>query len=118
MDLFTTSGYLLCHKPFSGDVMTPIQLADFVGQHGQEEAAKRLGTSQAAISKAVRSGRHILVRGLPEGRFEAFELKAFPSSGHQVAPRPDLELIMSVFAGFAEPLNRSVHPSSNAQASQ
>lgn len=92
--------------------MTPIQLADFVGQYGQEEAAKRLGTSQAAISKAVRSGRHIIVRSSPDGRFEAFELKAFPSSGYQVAPRPDLELIMSAFAGFAEHLNGSVHPSS------
>ncbi|WP_256658191.1 MULTISPECIES: Cro/CI family transcriptional regulator [unclassified Pseudomonas] len=108
VDIFTTGGYLSCHKPFSGEPMTPVQLADFVGQHGQEEAAKKLGTSQAAISKAIRSGRQIVVRSRAGGSLEAFELKAFPSSGSVSRPRADLELIMSVIAVLAEPTEGAV----------
>ncbi|MFJ4056544.1 Cro/CI family transcriptional regulator [Pseudomonas sp. NPDC089743] len=96
--------------------MTPVQLADFVGQHGQEQAAKKLGTSQAAISKAIRSGRQIVVRARFGGTLEAFELKAFPSNGCLGRSRADLELIMSVIAVLAEPTEVSVHPSSAAEA--
>lgn len=112
MDISTTGGYLLCSKPFSGESMTPVQLADFVGQHGQEEAAKKLGTSQAAISKAIRSGRQILVRSRAGGRLEAFELKSFPCSGAVDRPRADLELIMSSIFGLAESTEVAVQPSS------
>ncbi|NWL48381.1 hypothetical protein DM819_21565 [Pseudomonas hunanensis] len=94
--------------------MTPVQLADFVGRHGQEEAAKKLGTSQAAISKAIRSGRKIVVRSRVGGSLEAFELKSFPCSGSVSRPRADLELIMSVIAVLAESTEVAVHPSSSA----
>ncbi|NDZ06749.1 hypothetical protein G3I72_00240 [Pseudomonas aeruginosa] len=36
-------------------------LAEFVGRFGQEGAAQALGASQAAISKALRSKRLIIV---------------------------------------------------------
>lgn len=106
----------MCHKPLLGDPMTPVQLADFVGQHGQEEAAKRLGTSQAAISKAIRSGRQILVRSRAGGRLEAFEVKSFPSGGAADRPRADLELIMSSIVGLAEPTDVAVQASSIGEA--
>lgn len=97
--------------------MTPIPLTVFVGQHGQEEVAKQLGTSQAAISKAIKTGRCILVRILPNGRLDALELKSFPCGGSQSKTRVDLEHIVGVFSGFEEHLHRSVHPSSTALAS-
>ena len=105
----------MCSKPFSGESMTPVQLAEFVGQHGQEEAAKKLGTSQAAISKAIRSGRQILVRARAGGRLEAFELKSFPCSGALDRPRADLELIMSSIVGLAEPTEVAVQTSSTGE---
>ncbi|WP_024690138.1 Cro/CI family transcriptional regulator [Pseudomonas tremae] len=74
--------------------MTPIKLHAFVKKVGQEEAAKALGASQAAISKALKSGRVILVsEGLP-GFFCGLELKGFPSGGEREKSRLDLEEIV------------------------
>ncbi|WP_181263117.1 Cro/CI family transcriptional regulator [Pseudomonas aeruginosa] len=44
-------------------------LAEFVGRFGQEGAAQALGASQAAISKALRSKRLIIVAPAMGGRF-------------------------------------------------
>lgn len=96
--------------------MSPIPLAEFVSVHGQSDAAKALGTTQAAISKAARSGRHIFVQEKPCGGFEAVELKGFPCSGDSRS-RLDLDSIVSVIAPIAQPLNRAVQPSSISQAS-
>lgn len=112
MDFSTTGGYLLCHKPFLGGYMTSIPLADFVGQHGQGAAAKKLGVSQAAISKAIRSGRHVLVWSHACGSLDAIELKPFPCGGARESLSADLELIMSAMAGLEEPPEVAVDPSS------
>ncbi|CVG70483.1 hypothetical protein V3510_002800 [Serratia marcescens] len=59
--------------------MKKISLKDFAGEMGQEKAAQSLGVRQSAISKALRAGRDIFVIIHPDGRFEAKELKTFPS---------------------------------------
>ena len=82
--------------------MTPIQLQEFVERHGQEETAKALGSSQAAISKAVRSGRIILVSEIQPGLFQGLELKGFPSGGDRETPRLDLEEILSQIASHGQ----------------
>ena len=118
MDIFNTHGYSLCHKPFSGERMTPIPLSVFVEDKGQDEAAKALGSSQAAICKALKSGRVILVHEDEPGIFSALELKGFPASGPSQKPRPDLEQILAQIARFGQGLGVAVHPSSSQQASQ
>ncbi|QVE15712.1 Cro/CI family transcriptional regulator [Pseudomonas cichorii] len=95
--------------------MSPVPLAEFVSTHGQSEAAKALGATQAAISKAARSGRHIFVQKKPCGAFEAVELRGFPSGGESKS-RLDLDSIVSVIAPIAQPLSRADHPSSISQA--
>lgn len=75
--------------------MAPIQLHEFVDKHGQDRAAKVLGSSQAAISKAIRSGRVILISEAQPGYFTGVELKGFPSGGDREKPRLDLEEILS-----------------------
>lgn len=97
--------------------MTPVQLADFVVQYGQEEAARQLGATQAAISKAISSGRHILIQRKPDGTLEAFELKCFPSGGSQAKSRADLGAIMTVVRMFAQSPAGAVHSSSIRQPS-
>ncbi|MBX9753817.1 MAG: Cro/Cl family transcriptional regulator [Pseudomonadaceae bacterium] len=54
-------------------------LADFVKEKGQAGAAKSLGVTQGAISKALRVGRYILVTCKKDGTCEAKELRPFPS---------------------------------------
>ncbi|MBP6952982.1 MULTISPECIES: Cro/CI family transcriptional regulator [Pseudomonas] len=98
--------------------MTPIQLHEFVDQHGQDEAAKVLGSSQAAISKAIKSGRLILVSEDQPGRFSGFELKGFPSGGDREKPRLDLEEILGQIAKVSQSTGGAVNPSSTQQATQ
>lgn len=115
VDIINTHGYYLCHKPFSGERMTPIPLSAFVDDKGQEEAAKSLGSSQAAICKALKSGRLILISEDEPGIYSALELKSFPSSGPSQKPRPDLEQIVRQIARVGQGLDVAVHSSSTRQ---
>jgi hypothetical protein len=92
--------------------MTRIALAEFATQKGQGEAAKILGTTQAAVSKALKTGRHIFVQEKQGGDFEAVELKPFPSGGSSVKASPDLEAIVSLIAPQSQHLSGSVQASS------
>lgn len=92
--------------------MTPIQLHEFVDRHGQDEAAKVLGSSQAAISKAIKSGRLILVSEDQPGCFSGFELKGFPSGGDREKPRLDLEEILSQITKVGQSAVGAVNTSS------
>lgn len=92
--------------------MTPIQLHEFVDRHGQDEAAKVLGSSQAAISKAIKSGRLILISEDRPGCFTGVELKSFPSGGDREKPRLDLEEILSQITRAGETTVGAVNSSS------
>lgn len=59
--------------------MNCISLSTFAARHGQQKAAELLGTTQGALSKAIRLGRVIYVKQLPDGAYEAKELRPFPS---------------------------------------
>lgn len=96
--------------------MTPILLHEFVGQHGQDEAAKALGSSQAAISKAIKSGRLILISEARPGFYTGVELKGFPSGGDREKPRLDLEEILIQITRLGQPYESAVNPSSTAPA--
>ena len=98
--------------------MTPIQLYEFVDMHGQDEAAKVLGSSQAAISKAIKSGRLILISEERPGCFTGVELKGFPSGGYREKPRLDLVEILSQITKFGETTDGAVNPYSTKRASQ
>lgn len=98
--------------------MTTIPLSEFVEDKGQDEAAKSLGASQAAICKALKSGRVIFVQEDEPGVFSALELKGFPTSGPSQKPRPNLEQILAQIARLGQGLGVAVHPSSSQQASQ
>lgn len=65
--------------------MNRMTLAAFVSQHGQTEAARKLGTTQAAMSKAVRAGREIYVSLQPDGTYQAKEVRQFPSQERRTA---------------------------------
>lgn len=54
-------------------------LGDFVQEKGQAMAASLLRMTQPGLSKALRSGRQIYVTHLPDGTFEASEVRPFPS---------------------------------------
>ncbi|WP_440467142.1 Cro/CI family transcriptional regulator [Pseudomonas sp. YH-1] len=69
--------------------MTGQTLSAFVDRYGQEGAAKALGLSQAAISKALKAQRIILIIQSQGGGFEAAELKRFPSGGGRSCLAPD-----------------------------
>ncbi|HBO5614781.1 Cro/CI family transcriptional regulator [Pseudomonas aeruginosa] len=77
-------------------------LAEFVGRFGQEGAAQALGASQAAISKALRSKRLIIVAPAMGGGFEATELKRFPSGGGR--PRAVPSVPMATSSADLEPI--------------
>lgn len=98
--------------------MTPIQLHEFVDLHGQDEAAKVLGSSQAAISKAIKAGRLILISEEHPGCFTGVELKGFPSGGDREKPRLDLEEILSQITKVGESDVGAVDASSIQQAVQ
>lgn len=54
-------------------------LADFAAEHGQTLAASLLRMSQPGINKALHSGRQIYVTIMPDGSYEASEVRPFPS---------------------------------------
>lgn len=64
--------------------MKRIRLTELVATKGQAFAAKALGVSPAAISKAIAAERNISVSCNQDGTFEAHELKSFPA---QSAPK-------------------------------
>lgn len=98
--------------------MTRIPLAEFASQKGQGEAAKALGTTQAAVSKAIKTGRHIFVQEKLCGVFEAVELKPFPSGGLSEKATLDLDAIVPLLSPNTQHLCRSVSPSSVLGATQ
>jgi len=59
--------------------MNQIPLSELVAEKGQVAAAKLLGVSPAAISKALSSGRNIQLTLHANGLCEAQELKPFPA---------------------------------------
>ena len=59
--------------------MRKITLKSFAEEVGQAKAAIQLGVRQSAISKAIRSGRNVVVTISVEGRISAEEVKSFPS---------------------------------------
>ncbi|WP_395599574.1 Cro/CI family transcriptional regulator [Pseudomonas sp. A1437] len=92
--------------------MTPIPLSSFVQGRSQEEAAKSLGASQAAICKALKTGRIIFVTEEPSGSFTAIELKGFPSGGSSEKARPDAEQIVGQIGLIGQTLYMAGNPSS------
>jgi len=59
-------------------LMMTLTLKDYVSEIGQARAGQRLGVTQIAISKALRSGRSIFVQ-IQDGHIAAFETKPFPA---------------------------------------
>lgn len=98
--------------------MTRIPLAEFAARKGQGEAAKILGTTQAAVSKAIKTGRYIFVHEKLSGVFEAIELKPFPSGGLAEKATADLESIVSLLSPQSQHPGGSVQASSIGRASQ
>lgn len=97
--------------------MSTTTLSDFVHPLGQAEAAKKLGSSQVAISKALKSERLIVVSSRSDGSFLSFEIKPFPSGGERDRARLNLEEIITQVGELSQSVEPSVHPSSTAQAS-
>ncbi|AWM80517.1 Cro/Cl family transcriptional regulator [Gammaproteobacteria bacterium ESL0073] len=58
--------------------MNKIPLKKYVEDTSQGEAAKKLGTTQGAVSKAIRKNREIYVVE-EQGKLKAFEVRPFPS---------------------------------------
>lgn len=98
--------------------MTPILLTDFVADRGQDEAARILGSSQTTISKALKSGRLILVTEREPGVFSALEFKGFPSGGAREKARLDLVDIVGQVSAVGQTAISAVNPSSSARAAQ
>lgn len=98
--------------------MTPILLTDFVADRGQDEAARILGSSQTTISKALKSGRLILVTEREPGVFSAVEFKGFPSGGAREKARLDLVDIVGQVSAVGQTAITAVNPSSSARAAQ
>lgn len=96
--------------------MTTLTLSEFVQPIGQAEAAKKLGSSQVAISKALRSERLIVVSSRADGSISSFEIKAFPCGGDRGKGRLNLEEIVTQIALIEQSGKPSVHPSSTARA--
>ena len=59
--------------------MNQFKLPDLVVHKGQASVAEALGISPAAIHKAIRSGRQIIVTIHDDGSYTAQELRPFPS---------------------------------------
>ncbi|MGG2143296.1 Cro/CI family transcriptional regulator [Symbiopectobacterium sp. RP] len=63
--------------------MNRLTLNQYASLHGQKKAAQALGIRQAAICKALKTGRQITVTVYPNGEVEAEEIKPFPNQRHQ-----------------------------------
>lgn len=96
--------------------MTPIPLSSLVEKIGQEQAAKSLGSSQTAISKALKNDRLIFVTEEPDGSFTAIELKGFPTSGPNIKALPDLDRIVDQLSRLGQGINMAGNPSSTSEA--
>lgn len=59
--------------------MTEIPLQQFVMDVGTVEAARRLGVTPPAISKAISCGRCIVVVAMKGGKYRAEERRPFPA---------------------------------------
>lgn len=59
--------------------MKETPLDKFVAEKGQSEAARLLRVTAPAIHKALIAKRDIRVLELPDGSFQASELRPFPS---------------------------------------
>ncbi|HGU6444649.1 TPA: Cro/CI family transcriptional regulator [Citrobacter amalonaticus] len=64
--------------------MMTLTLKDYASEVGQVRAGERLGVTQIAISKAVRSGRNIVVHVADDGKVSAFESKPFPAKSKKI----------------------------------
>lgn len=62
-----------------GTIMNETPLDRFVAEKGQSEAARLLRVTAPAIHKALTAKRDIRVLELPDGSFQAKELRPFPS---------------------------------------
>ena len=62
-----------------GATMNETSLDKFVADKGQSEAARLLRVTAPAIHKALTAKRDIRVLQLPDGSFQAQELRPFPS---------------------------------------
>jgi len=62
-----------------GLIMNETPLDKFVAAKGQSEAARLLRVTAPAIHKALIAKRDIRVLELPDGSFQASELRPFPS---------------------------------------
>jgi hypothetical protein len=88
--------------------MHRIHLSEFAELRGQTEAARLLGLTQGALSKALRVGREIYVVCHEDGSCEAHELKPFPSQ----APKT-----MAMEGAQQQPTARSANTDRSLQAS-
>jgi predicted DNA-binding protein (UPF0251 family) len=66
--------------------MMTFTLKDYASEIGQVKAGERLGVTQIAISKAVRSGRNIVVHVADNGKVSAFENRPFPAKRSKPKP--------------------------------
>ncbi|HGT9288262.1 Cro/CI family transcriptional regulator [Enterobacter kobei] len=66
--------------------MMTLTLKDYASEVGQVRAGESLGVTQIAISKAVRSGRNIVVHVADDGKVSAFESKPFPAKAKKNKP--------------------------------
>ena len=57
------------------DEFTGLPLADFAKGKNQPELAEIFGVTQSAVSQMMKSGRDIRVRELPEGGYQAYEIR-------------------------------------------
>lgn len=64
--------------------MITLTLKDYASEVGQVRAGDRLGVTQIAISKAVRSGRNIIVQVADDGKVSAFENRPFPAKSKKI----------------------------------
>ncbi|HBN8473782.1 TPA: hypothetical protein L3709_005974 [Pseudomonas aeruginosa] len=97
--------------------MSLITLSEFVKPIGQAAAAKKLGSSQASISKALKAGRVVVVSMNSEVDVFSFEIKPFPNGRGGLQARLDLDEViaqvrlMEDSAGIAVPVpNAQVAP--------
>lgn len=58
--------------------MNQIPLPDLVAKIGQASVAEAFGISAAAVHKAIRLGRQIMVTVHDDGTYSAHELRPFP----------------------------------------
>lgn len=59
--------------------MSQLSLDQFITQKGQSEAARLLGVTPPALSKALKAGRSVLVTEHEDGTYTAEEMRPFPS---------------------------------------